>query len=82
MIRARKDSRGESALVTFRTAVKNRLEKSGMSVADLAKKARVGCPYLYRVLNGEQAPTLPRAERIAKIVGLRIETVEIPQNQG
>lgn len=52
-------------------------------MTDLAKEAKVGRPYLYRVLGGKQAPTLPVAERIAKIVGLRIQTTEIAaRNQG
>lgn len=67
-------------MVTFRHAVKRQLKKTGMSMAHLAKEAEIGRPYLYRVLGGKQAPTLPVAERIAKIVGLRIETVEIAHN--
>ena len=57
----------------FRTAVKKEIHRTEIPMTELAKKANVGRPYLYRVLSGEQDPSLKVAERIARALGLTIE---------
>lgn len=60
---------------TFRDAVQARLDETGMTMTALAKEARIGRAYLYRVLAGSQVPTIEVADRVAKALGLSILTV-------
>jgi ribosome-binding protein aMBF1 (putative translation factor) len=64
-----------SAVTEFVAMVKAALEEQGMTITDLAKKAKVGRPYLHRVLSGEHVPTMERAEKIGKPLGLKVRTV-------
>lgn len=66
----------DSAVEEFVTKLKLRMTELGIKPTDLAKKAKVGYPYLYRVLKGEQTPSLDWASRVGKKVGLKISTVD------
>jgi predicted transcriptional regulator len=69
-------SPGAQAVEEFVTKLNDRMEALGITPAALAKKAKVGCPYLYRVLKGEQTPSIDWAAKVGKQVGLRIATIE------
>lgn len=56
----------------FVSIVLKELDKKGMTRSELAAKAGVGRPYLYRVLNGEQTPSFDWAERVANVLGISI----------
>lgn len=58
----------------FVSKLQNRMDSLGMTPRDLAKKAGIGFPYLYRVLKGEQTPSLQWAAKVGGKVGLRIRT--------
>lgn len=60
----------------FVAKLKCRMKALDVKPRDLAAKARVGFPYLYRVLKGEQAPSLEWAAKVGKHVGLEIKVVE------
>lgn len=67
---------GSPAVDEFVTKLKSRMSELGMKPTDLAKKADVGYPYLYRVLKGEQTPSMEWAAKVGNKVGLRICTVD------
>jgi predicted transcriptional regulator len=67
----------ESAVEEFVTKLKARMASLKMKPTELAEKASVGYPYLYRVLKGEQTPSLDWASRVGRCVGLKISTVEV-----
>jgi transcriptional regulator with XRE-family HTH domain len=52
------------------------MDQLGWSISELAKKAKVSRPYLSRVLSGQQQPSLDRAEKIGKPLGLKVKTVK------
>lgn len=64
---------GSPALDDFVTAIETRRKKAGWTVAKLAEEADVGMPYLYRVLKGEQHPTITWMERVGKALGLTVK---------
>lgn len=65
---------GRTAVDEFVTKLKSRMQSLGMKPRELAKQAKVGYPYLYRVLKGEQTPSLDWAAKVGHEVGLRIRT--------
>lgn len=67
----------EPAVKEFVSKLNQRLRDTGMTPRTLAASAGVGFPYLYRVLKGEQVPTLEWASRVARQVGLEIRTVKV-----
>lgn len=67
---------GNAAVEEFVTKLHKRMDLLGMTPRQLAKKAGVGFPYLYRVLKGEQTPSLDWAAKVGDKVGLEIRTVE------
>lgn len=64
-----------SAVDEFVTKLRHRMQKLGIKPRELAQKADVGFPYLYRVLKGEQTPSMEWAERVGAHVGLGIRVV-------
>lgn len=58
----------------FVSKLKSRMAALKLKPVDLAEKAGVGYPYLYRVLKREQAPSMEWAEKVGAEVGLRITT--------
>jgi DNA-binding phage protein len=69
--------RTEPAVDEFVKALKGRMKETGITPSALAKKAKCGRPYLYRVLSGEQTPSLDWAAKVGKHVGLQIRTVKV-----
>lgn len=67
-------TRIEPAVDEFVSTLKSRMKALGMTPCQLAEKAGVGYPYLYRVLKGEQTPSLEWAAKVGRKVGLRIRT--------
>lgn len=70
---------GSNAVDEFVSMLKGRMDAMKMKPRDLAVKAGIGFPYLYRVLKGEQAPSLDWASKVGRHVGLEIKTVETPK---
>lgn len=66
----------EPVVDEFVKALKRRMQETGTNPTDLAKKAAVGRPYLYRVLSGEQSPSLDWAAKVGRAMGLKIRTVK------
>lgn len=71
----------EPAVEDFIRQLRRRMQATDTSVHQLAAAAGVGFPYLYRVLNGEQVPTLEWASRVARQVGLEIRTVKMREKR-
>jgi gp16 family phage-associated protein len=69
--------RQQSAVEEFIEQVRARLAETGMSISELARNAGVGRPYLHRILGGEQVPSLTNAEAIARVLGLKITTLNV-----
>jgi predicted transcriptional regulator len=61
----------------FPKILRARMDLLGLTPTELAKKASVGMPYLYRILKGEQKPSLDWASRVCRHVGLKISIVEV-----
>ena len=66
---------GTSAVDEFVTKLRNRMDTLRMTPRELAKRAGVGFPYLYRVIKGEQTPSLDWAAKVGSEVGLQIRTI-------
>lgn len=69
-------SPGKSAVDEFVKSVEKRRKELGLSISELARKAKVGRPYLHRVLSGEQDPSLRWAEKIGRPLGLKVRTIQ------
>lgn len=67
--------RTEPAVDEFVKALKRRMKETGITPSELARQAECGRPYLYRVLSGEQTPSLEWAAKVGGKVGLKIRTV-------
>ena len=52
--------------------IEARMQEDDMTCQELANEAGVGCAYLYRVLSGEQTPTLRWIEKVAETLGIEI----------
>lgn len=72
---------GETAVNEFVSMLKSRMDVLNLNPRQLAAKANVGFPYLYRVLKGEQTPSIDWAARVGRHVGLQIRTIESPKKQ-
>lgn len=57
-------------------AIERAMQRQGVSPSDLARRAQVGRPYLYRVLAREQTPGLDWIERVAAALELTV-TVKV-----
>ena len=62
-----------SVVEKFVELIIEQLKLQQVSRAQLAQKAGVGLPYLYRVLNGEQTPSFDWAEKVAAVLGITID---------
>lgn len=56
----------------FLKIVENEMERQGITMSELARRAHCGRPYLYRVLGGEQIPTMEWAEKVAAVLQIQI----------
>lgn len=68
----------QSIVDTFIKAINAKVAAGEISMSELSRKAGVARPFLYRVLSGEQIPTMTIAEKIARAVGLAFNLKEIP----
>lgn len=59
----------------FIRKVKAALKRTGMEVTELAEQSGVSREYIHRLLAGRQNPSLEIAEKIAKPLGLSVQTV-------
>lgn len=66
----------QSAVEEFVSKLRDRMTKLDVKPMELAKVAGVGFPYLYRVLKGDQAPSLDWAAKVGRHVGLEIKVVD------
>ena len=54
----------------FIEQVQAEIQRQGITLSELARRAECGRPYLYRVLTREQSPSLEWAEKVAAALGL------------
>lgn len=54
----------------FIEQVEAEVERQGISLSELARRAGCGRPYLHRVLTRQQSPSLEWAEKVAEALGL------------
>jgi len=57
----------------FVTTVKREMRRQKITYTQLARDAGVGRQYLYRVLAGEQIPSVGWAERVARCLQIEIQ---------
>jgi DNA-binding phage protein len=67
----------DKAVDEYVKKLNRRMKETGITPTELARKAKVGRPYLYRVLSGEQTPSLDWAAKVGRHVGLKIQTIEV-----
>jgi DNA-binding phage protein len=51
--------------------VEAEMERQGISLSELARRAECGRPYLHRVLARTQSPSLEWAEKVAAALGMQ-----------
>ena len=56
----------------FVALLRSEMERKEMSIAELARVAKCGRPYIHRVLAGEHAPSLAWVEKVCPILGIRV----------
>lgn len=66
-----------SIVEEFIETVVAEMQRQGLTMTELAKRAECGRPYLYRVLNREQSPSLEWAEKVAEALGLAFNLEKI-----
>lgn len=76
MSNRKSSSNGRSIVDEFIKAANAKIAETGINMSELARRAGVARPYLYRVLNGEQTPSFATAEKIAKELGLTFKILE------
>jgi DNA-binding phage protein len=64
------------AVQSFSQLVARKVNRGDISVSELSRRAKVSRQHLYRIMEGDQAPTLTTAERIGKILGITISITE------
>lgn len=64
----------------FIATVEREMTLQGINMSDLARRAGVARPYLHRILNGEQQPSLEWAEKVATALGLTISFQPLKNN--
>ncbi|MDN5348435.1 MAG: hypothetical protein PWP65_2000 [Clostridia bacterium] len=47
-------------------------QQMGISVAGLAKKAKVACSYIYEIEQGTKSPTVRTLEKLASALGVSV----------
>lgn len=57
----------------FLAIVRQQLIERNMTVRELAEKANMGYPYVYRLLKGEHSPTMDRAQKLADALGISLQ---------
>lgn len=57
------------ALDNFRRNLRSAMQSKGISQRAIAEKAEMAYPYVNRVLQGKNAPSVPHAEKLAKAIG-------------
>ena len=64
-----------AAIENFRKNLRREAEAQGMTHRELARRAKIHFTTLSRILNGNNSPTIPAAERLAKAVGIPLEKI-------
>jgi predicted transcriptional regulator len=62
-------------MADFCDKLRERMDAKGLTPSELAAKAGVGMPYLYRVLKGEHVPTVDWMQKVGKHVGISVRLV-------
>jgi transcriptional regulator with XRE-family HTH domain len=70
-----------SATQWFRENIRARMAETGMTQAELARRAQTYQPNINRILSGEEKPSLDRAEKIATALGSRLSHLLDPPLQ-
>jgi DNA-binding phage protein len=64
------------AVNRFSELVSRKVNSGDISVSELSRRAKVSRQHLYRIMDGDQAPTLATAEKIGKILGISISITD------
>lgn len=59
-------------MTAFRERLRLELEQRNVSILTLARETGIGRPYIYDILRGKSAPSIPLADRIAEYFGLSL----------
>ncbi len=70
-----------SATQWFRENLKARMLETGVTQAELARRAKTYQPNINRILSGEENPSLERADKIATALGSRLSHLLAPPIQ-
>ena len=73
-----KQSKAPGAVEEFIAQVNARLKETGISISELSRRSHVARPYIHRILSGEQVPSITTAESLARVLGLKITTLDAP----
>lgn len=68
-------------MVAVRNRIRELANQKGLSLVEVARRARISRWYLYRVMRDEQQPTLGVARRIAAALGEPLEAVFPPAGE-
>ena len=63
------------AFENFRKNVADELDRSGMSLRELAQRLQTSHPYVWKVLHGETVPSLDRCEEIAEVLQIPLTSL-------
>lgn len=77
-VKSKNKPKATSAVKEFVKIICEQMKLQGVSCADLADKAGVGKPYLYRVIKGEQVPSFDWAEKVGSVLGVKINFEKVP----
>ena len=63
--------------------LRNEIRRSGYSIKELQEKLNLSCPQpIYRWLNGQIMPSLDHLYILSGILGIRMEDLLMPRNDG
>lgn len=61
------------ALDTFRRNIRLRIDAGHISIAELARRAKIDRACLSNIINGKTGITLANADQVAKALGMRLD---------
>lgn len=77
MLRKNGKAKRVSLVDEFIALMRKEMDRQGMSISELARKAQIGRPYLHRVMNHEHSPSLEWVERVAAALGMEVTIQKI-----
>ena len=61
----------------FVDSITTAIDASELTITEIARRAKITRPYVYRIKSGKQVPTIAVARRLATVLGLRIDIRKI-----